>query len=150
MAIDRMDLVWVLIWTLVIANILAALLFFAIGRWLALVPFLRVGLLVPFVMVLTLVGAYLGSGDSESLILLVGLGLLGYGLKRCDWPRAPFVIGLVLGPIMDISLHQSLAIWGWRFVMRPLALTLALAALATVIVAVHRARARGEEARASV
>jgi TctA family transporter len=150
MAIDRMDLVWVLIWTLVIANILAALLFFAIGRWLALVPFLRVGLLVPFVMVLTLVGAYLGSGDSESLILLVGLGLLGYGLKRCDWPRAPFVIGLVLGPIMDISLHQSLTIWGWRFVMRPLALTLALAALATVIVAVHRARARGEEARASV
>jgi TctA family transporter len=150
MAMERLDLVWMLIWTLVIANVLAAVLFLAIGRWLALVPFLRVGLLVPFVMLLTLVGAYLGSSDPESLILLLAIGLLGYGLKRCAWPRAPFVIGLVLGPIMDISLHQSLAIWGWRFVLRPIAMCLAIAAMATVVVSLRRSRRRAKEDCATV
>lgn len=150
MAIERLDLVWILIWTLVIANVMAAVVFFVIGRWLALVPFLRVGLLVPFVMLLTLVGAYLGSGDPESLILLMAIGMLAYGLKRCEWPRAPFVIGLVLGPVMDISLHQSLAIWGWRFVLRPLAIGLAITTVATIVISLRRSRARGKENCASV
>jgi len=139
----------VLIWTLVIANLLAALMFLAIGRWLALVPFIKVGLLLPFVLLLALVAAYLGSGSWESLGLLVGLGLLGYGFKRCDWPRAPFVIGLTLGPIMDISLHQSLAIWGWRFMFRPIALFLALATVVTVATSLRRSRSRGNPNHAS-
>jgi TctA family transporter len=83
------------------------------------------------------------------MILLVGLGLLGYGLKRCEWPRAPFVIGLILGPIMDISLHQSLAIWGPAFVLRPIALCLALATIATVVTSLRsHARRKGDRATA--
>jgi TctA family transporter len=131
-AIEHLDLVWILIWTLVIANVLAAIMFLAISRWLALVTTLRAGLLVPFVLLLTLVGGYAGSGNWQSLVLLVAMGLLGYGLKRCGWPRAPFVIGVSLGPIMDISLHQSLAIWGPRFMLRPIALVLLAATLVTL------------------
>jgi putative tricarboxylic transport membrane protein len=142
MARDHLDLVWILIWTLVIANVLAALVFLGIGRWLALVPYLAPGLLVPFVLLLTLVGGYLGGGSWETLPLLVAIGVLGYLFKRCDWPRAPFVIGLVLGPIMDVSLHQSLAIWGPRFVLRPVALLLALGTVVTVALAWRRRRAR--------
>ena len=149
-AVEHLDLVWILIWTLVIANVLAALMFLAIGRWLALVVFLRAGLLVPFVILFALVGGYLGSGSWESLIVMVLLGILGYGLKRCRWPRAPFVIGIVLGPVMEISLHQSLTIWGPRFALRPVALGLALATVATLVTSWWRARARrgGERAAA--
>jgi TctA family transporter len=134
------DLVWILIWTLVIANILAALMFLAIGRWLALVVFLRAGLLVPFVILLTMVGAYVSGGHWQGLPVLVTLGLLGHGLRRGGWPRSPFVIGIVLGPIMDVSLHQALAIWGPGFVLRPIALGLAVATLLTGVVSIRRAR----------
>ena len=149
MARDHLDLVWVLIWTLVIANIMAALVFLAIGRWLALVVHLRTGLLVPFVLLLTCVGAYLGGAAWENLALLVLLGALGYGLKRAEWPRAPFVIGIVLGPVMDISLHQSLAIHGPGFVFRPMALSLAVATVATLLISLRRARARTRGAHAA-
>jgi TctA family transporter len=146
MALERLDLVWILIWTLVVANLCAALLFFGIGRWLALVVFLRAGLLVPFVLLLAMVGAYLAGSSWENVLVLVVLGTLGLGLKRADWPRAPFVIGLVLGPLMDISLHQSLAIWGPAFVLRPLAFTLLLATVAMVAVSWRRERRAGRAA----
>lgn len=149
MAREHLDLVWVLIWTLVIANILAALMFLALGRWLALVVHLRAGLLVPFVLLLACVGSFLGGGAWENLFVLIALGALGCGLKRHHWPRAPFVIGLVLGPIMEVSLHQSLTIWGPSFVFRPVALALAAATVATVVVSIRAAGRRKGAANAA-
>ena len=142
MAREHLDLVWVLIWTLVIANVLAAIMFLAIGRWLALVVHLRAGLLVPFVLLLACVGSFLGGGTWENLLVLIALGLLGCSMKRHHWPRAPFVIGLVLGPIMELSLHQALTIWGPSFVLRPVAFGLALATVATVVVSIRVASRR--------
>ena len=49
---------------------------------------------------------------------------IGYGLLRADWPRAPFVIGLVLGKIAEESLHKALQLWGMDFFIRPLSLVL--------------------------
>jgi putative tricarboxylic transport membrane protein len=149
MAGERLGLVWVLIWTLVIANVLAALLFLAIGRWLALVVHLRAGLLVPFVLLLACVGSFLGGGAWENLPLLVAIGALGTAMKRHHWPRAPFVIGLVLGPIMELSLHQALTIWGPAFVLRPVALALAAATVATIVVSVRAASRRKGADRAA-
>ena len=149
MASKHLDLVWVLIWTLVVANVLAALMFLAVGRWLALVVHLRAGLLVPFVLLLACVGSFLGGGSWENLILLVVLGVLGTAMKRHHWPRAPFVIGLVLGPIMELSLHQALTIWGPAFVLRPVALALAAATVATIVVSIRTTARRKGAARAA-
>jgi putative tricarboxylic transport membrane protein len=142
---DHLDLVWVLIWTLVVANVVAALVFFGIGRWLVLVVSIRPGVLVPTILLLALLGAFVGDGHEESLLVLAALGVVGYALKRCDWPRAPFVIGIVLGRLMEISLHQSLAIWGWTFPLRGGALVLLAAIVATVVVSWRSRRRAAKE-----
>ncbi len=72
--------------------------------------------------VLVFLGSYLSHGAWENMLLILLFGLLGYGLKETGWPRPPFVIGLVLGPIAEVSLHQAMAIWGPAFLMRPLSL----------------------------
>ena len=54
-------------------------------------------------------------------------------------PTTQIMIGLVLGPIMELSLHQALTIWGPSFVLRPIALLLAGATLVTVVVSMSRA-----------
>jgi hypothetical protein len=140
-AINHLDLVWTLIWTLVISNLLAALMFLGVARWLALVIHVRAGLIVPFVLLLSAIGAYV-SGGRHSVLLLMVFGTLGVGLTRAQWPRPPFVIGVVLGPIMEVSLHQALTIWGPAFVLRPLALLLACAIVVSVAVSLRRARTR--------
>jgi TctA family transporter len=122
MIVENLDLVWTLIWALVLANVLAVVMFLGVARWVGLLAFIRGGLLIPFVFVLVFLGSYLSHGAWQNMLLILLFGLLGYGLKETGWPRPPFVIGLVLGPIAEVSLHQALAIWGPAFLMRPLSL----------------------------
>ncbi len=129
----NLELVWTLIWALVLANVIAVFMFLAVVRWLGLIAFIRGGLLIPFVLVLALLGSYLSKGQWENLVLILVLGFLGYGLKRFNWPRPPFVIGLVLGPIAEESLHKALALWGPAFLLRPISVVLVLIIVGTVL-----------------
>ena len=75
---------------------------------------------IPFVLTFALLGCYLASGAWQNVGLIFFLACLGYMLKRHNWPRPPFVIGVVLGPVAEDSLHKALAIWGPSFFLRPL------------------------------
>ena len=130
--LERPTLVWTLIGALVLANLLAVGVLVLLAPRLSRVVGLRGGLLIPVVFVLVILGSYLSALDWQQLILLFALGVLGYGLKRYGWPRAPFVIGLALGGIAETSLFQALTIWGPGFFLRPLSLILLLAIALTV------------------
>ena len=137
---EHLDLVWTLVWALVVANVLCVAIFLFLTRWVALLSFIRGGLLIPFVLILCVLGAYLSKGHWENLVMLVVLSVIGYGLLRFDWPRPPFVIGLVLGGIAEESLHKALALWGLEFFLRPLSMVLIGLIVATVAFAVYRGR----------
>ena len=94
-----MDLVWTLIWALVIANILCVVVLLALARWLGLIAFIPGSFVIPFVLIFALLGSWLSSGSWESLVLLLAFGLLGWAFKREGWPAPPLAIGLVLGGI---------------------------------------------------
>jgi TctA family transporter len=76
-----MELVWSLIWALALANVIAVGMFLVCAPYFGLLAFVRGGLLIPFVFLLAMLGSYLSRGQWENLILLVGLGTLGYFLK---------------------------------------------------------------------
>jgi len=61
-----------------------------------------------------------------------------YAMLRFNWPRAPFVIGLVLGRVSEESLHKALGLWGWQFFLRPLSLVLIGLIVATIAFAIYR------------
>ena len=130
--INQLDLVWMLIWALVLSNILAVVIFLLFAQQLSLIAHLRGGLLIPIVFCLAVLGSLLSSGSWHHLIILTAFGVLGYGLKRYDWPRPPFVIGIVLGSIAENSLSQAMSIWGFSFFLRPGALILVSMILASI------------------
>ncbi|MGH6922491.1 MAG: tripartite tricarboxylate transporter permease [Propylenella sp.] len=121
-ALQGMDLVWALIWVLMISNILAVFMFLLCAPAFGMLTYMRGALLIPFVVTLAFLGAYLSAAAWQNLVLLFALGVFGYFLKKYRWPRPPFVIGLVLGPIAEDSLHKALLIWGPSFFLRPLSL----------------------------
>jgi TctA family transporter len=143
MALTGMDLVWSLIWALALANLLSIPVFLGMAPAFSLLVFVRGALLIPFVLVLAFLGAYLSEGAWENMLLLFGLGILGYYLKKFGWPRPPFVIGLVLGSIAEDSIHKALAIWGPTFFFRPLSLVLIGLIVLTVVVYILRLRRAG-------
>ncbi len=117
-----MDIVWTLIWGLMLANVVAVAIFVVLAPGLGWLSYVRGSLLIPFILTLTFLGSFLAHMAWENMVLLVVLGLFGYFLKKYDWPRPPFVIGLILGPVAEDSFHKAMALWGPSFLLRPGAL----------------------------
>ena len=124
---DGGQLVWALIWTLALSNVLSVVILLAAAPWFGKLASIRSEVLLPFVAILSLAGCYMGSGAWQNFIVFMFIGGCGVLFKNADWPRAPFIVGMVLGPIAETSLHKSLQIWGPTFVFRPFSLLLLVA-----------------------
>jgi TctA family transporter len=140
MITKNLDLVWTLIWALVVGNLIAVSFLLFITRWVAVLTFINATMLVPFIVVLVVIGAYVNEGQWENLLILLAMSMVGYAMLRANWPRAPFVIGLVLGRIAEESLHKAMDLWGLGFFTRPISLVLIGMIVATIIFAILRSR----------
>jgi len=65
-------------------------------------------ILYPVILGIAMVGVYSTSGSLFDVWLLAGFGLLGYLMRKLDYPSAPLILGLVLGGAMERALRQSL------------------------------------------
>jgi len=124
LAFNGEHLVWTLVWALVLANLIAVVFFLVLAGPMATLTTLRSSFLAPPVTLLMITGCLLSSAYWQTLLVLLCLGGLGLILKHLDWPRAPFVIGLVLGGTAETSLNKAYTIWGWGFLLEPVALIL--------------------------
>jgi len=103
-------LVWALIASLFIGNAMLLVLNLPlVGLWVKLLriprPYLYAGILT-----FASLGSFAVNADPLDLVILMGLGLLGFAMRRFGWPVAPAVIGLILGPIAETNLRRALAI----------------------------------------
>ena len=71
---------------------------------------LRKSLLIPIVLLLSSIGTYALQSSAFDLWVMLGFGVVGYLLRKFEYPLAPIVIGAVLGPICEFSLRRSLVI----------------------------------------
>ena len=108
----NLDLTYAMIWTLIIANVVSALLLMVIGKQVARAIFVDGHYLVPVVMLFVFMGSWLGSKVIGDLVLMLLMGFVGLVMKRSGWPRPPLVIALVLGPNMENAFILSNRIYG--------------------------------------
>jgi TctA family transporter len=149
MIVDSLPLVWTMIWALVIANIVCSTTLLYCAQWFGRITTLRSSLLVPCVFVLAMLGCYLSSNNWENILLLLGLGSIGYTFKRCGWPRSPFIIGIVLGSTAEQSFHKALAIWGPVFLLRPISLVLIALICASIGLSIFQQNRRASKPAAA-
>jgi TctA family transporter len=69
------------------------------------IPF---SIIAPVILVLCAIGAYTVNNNSFDVIMMMVFGVLGYVLKKCNYPLAPLVLALVLGKMAEESFRQSL------------------------------------------
>lgn len=106
--------------------------------------FLRVAevpkwVVVPVVLVCCVVGSFALNNRVTDLYLLAAIGLVGYALKALDYPLAPLVLGVILGPIAETNLRRALmtdADWT-LFLTRPVSLIFLVAAVLSVAWAIR-------------
>ena len=105
---DQPDFVWPLIGSFYISNVIAVLVnlaFIPLFVWMLRMPFT---ILAPMIFVLSLVGTYAAYQNMYDVWLMVIFGLGAFFLRILDYPVAPAVLAIVLGPIAEPKLRQSL------------------------------------------
>jgi putative tricarboxylic transport membrane protein len=96
--------------------------------------------LYPVILVCSILGVYAVNGSAVDVWIMLAMGVLGYVLRKLDFETAPIVLGLVLAPMMELSLRQSLALSGGRydiFVTRPISLILLAVGAGLVLLALR-------------
>ncbi|HOE16664.1 MAG TPA: tripartite tricarboxylate transporter permease [Syntrophorhabdaceae bacterium] len=137
------DLVWTIIGSMYIGNVMLLVLNLPlVGLWarLTAVPY---RIMAPIIMMLCLVGAYSLRNSTFDIVMTICFGVVGYLMRKYDWPAAPVVLGSILGPILEKALVNSLAMSAGNpmiFITRPICLTLILAACALLIVSAQYIR----------
>ena len=126
-------LVWALIASLYIGNVMLLVLNLPlVGLWVKLLKIPK-PLLYAGIMIFATVGVYGMRQSSFDLLLLYGIGLLGVLMRRFDFPTAPIIVGMILGPMAEAQLRNAISIGEGRWsvlIERPFsAAVLALCAL---------------------
>jgi putative tricarboxylic transport membrane protein len=120
-------LVWALIASLYIGNVMLLVLNLPlVGMWIKLLkvpkPALYAGILI-----FATVGVYGMRQSAFDLVLLYVIGLLGVLMRRFDFPAAPVIVGMILGPMAEAQLRNAMSIGEGRwsvFFERPLSATI--------------------------
>jgi putative tricarboxylic transport membrane protein len=96
--------------------------------------------LYPIVLVCSILGVYAVNRSLVDVWIMLAMGALGYLLRKLDFETAPIVLGLVLAPMVELSLRQSLAMSAGSyaiFVTRPIAVVLLATGLLLVVLALR-------------
>ena len=104
------DFVWGLIASMYIGNVMLIIQNMPmIGLWVRLlkVPY---KILMPLIITISAVGVFATDGNIFDMWVMVFFGFLGYLMRKLQYPAAPMVLALVLGPMMEMALRQSLTL----------------------------------------
>lgn len=132
MLVEYVDLVWLIIWVLALANILGALLCMGITPLLAKVTNLRGSLIVAPILVLSLLGSYSVRGAYLDVVTMLAFGVVGVLLKEFGYSRPLFLVGFVLGPLLERNYLLASRLFGPSFLLRPVVVVLLVIAVAAI------------------
>lgn len=160
MITENLDLTFVMIWSLALANILGAIMCLMIANPVAKLTTIRYELLAPFMLMLIFFAAYQATRDWQDLLALFVLGVIGIYMKRFSWSRPALLIGYFLAPRLEPKIYQAAQVYGWSFFERPIVIVLAVLTVLSVWAAwkyspnrgkvyaddgVHQARKKGPQ-----
>ena len=132
-----LPITFAMVWTIVIANILAAIVLMFLAKYVAKVAFISGHLIVPGVILFIFMGAWLAGGTSlGAWITCLIFGILGYLMKVTGWARPPLVLGLILGGISENRFQlATLAEGSYAWLSRPIVLVIVCLIVLTILLA---------------
>lgn len=105
---DNPTLFWGLVASMYIGNVMLLVLNLPLVPVFAQILRVPAYILYPVIFGISLIGVYSVSGSLFDVWMLAAFGLLGYVMRKLDYPAAPLILGLVLGDLMERALRQSL------------------------------------------
>ena len=133
---NRPDLVWGLIDSMYIGNIMLVILNLPLIGIFVRLLYIPTAILYPIIIAISVIGAYAINGSMTDLYLILFFGIIGYVFDKVDIPIAPLVLSLVLGGMMEQSFRQAMTISGGNpqiFVNSTITVTLMVMSVISII-----------------
>ncbi len=144
---EHPDVVWGVIASFYVGNIILLILNLPlIGIWIKILK-IPYGILFGIIMAFMVVGAYSVNNTVFDVMIMTIFGLIGYLLRKLDFPLAPIVLTLILGPMMERALRQSLEMSRGSlkiFLASPIAVVLLVLTALILIAPVFKVFRRGK------
>ena len=106
--VEQTEFVWGLIASMYLGNLFGLLIVLTCVPLLAAILKVPFSIIAPLILVLCAIGAYTVHNSTFDVMLMLVFGVLGYILKKCDYPLAPLVLAIVLGDKAEEAFRQSL------------------------------------------
>ncbi|MFC6041055.1 tripartite tricarboxylate transporter permease [Paenisporosarcina macmurdoensis] len=134
---DHPEVAWGLIASMFIGNLMLLVLNMPLVKVFAKIIQTPKKYLLPIIVAISFFGVYAVQYTTFDLYLLLACGFLGYLLAKNDYPLAPLVLALVLGPMIENNMRRALTISNGEFsifVTKPLSLVFIIAAIAWIVI----------------
>lgn len=133
MMTTHLDLTFTIIWSLALANIVGTGICLAATNFLVRIVFLPYSWVIAAIIPVIFLAAFSWNGSAGDLYTLICFSVLGFFMKLWNWPRPPFILGFVLGPILENRLFITLNLYGFTWLYRPYFLIIMAMILATLL-----------------
>ncbi len=116
---NHLDLIYVIIWTVALSNIVGGILLFVWTDQFAKIATIRIQILAPLITAVIFSGALVTTMTIWDIFLVFGFCLLGWVMKEYQWPRPPLLLGFILGPLIERFYFTSTMVFGMKWLLRP-------------------------------
>jgi putative tricarboxylic transport membrane protein len=141
------EMFWAIVTSMFIGNCILIVTMLPLIGQLAKITLVPNSIVVPIIVLACLAGAYGVNNNAFDIVTMTAFGVLGYLMRKFDFPPAPLVLAFVIGPIMETALRQSLIMSKGTFAIffeRPISGTLTCIAIVVVLLpALHKVAAAG-------
>ncbi|GIP40229.1 hypothetical protein J31TS4_35090 [Paenibacillus sp. J31TS4] len=134
---EHPQVAWGLIASMFIGNLMLLVLNMPLVKVFAKIIETPAKYLLPIIVAISVFGVYAVQASTFDLLLLMGCGVAGYFLSRNDFPLAPLVLGLVLGPMIENNMRRALTTSNGDFSIffeRPLSAVFLIAAVLWLVI----------------
>ncbi len=132
MLAKNLPITFTIIWSLALANVIAAIMCCFLVRPMALLTTVRIQYIAPFILMILILGAFQSTRQWGDMIGLLALGLLGWFMKRLEWPRPPLLVGFVLAGIAEKYLWISAQLYGLGWLLHPWVIVIAILTVVSI------------------
>jgi TctA family transporter len=116
---EHVDMVFLIVWSVALANILGSVVCYLLTNRLALITRIPPHVLAPLVLTIVFTGTLYSTADVSGIGLLLGFGVLGWLMKSLEWSRPALLLAFILGPLIEKFYFQTTMMYGSAWLMRP-------------------------------
>ncbi|MGH7402127.1 MAG: tripartite tricarboxylate transporter permease [Candidatus Rokuibacteriota bacterium] len=140
----NLDLMFLIVWSSALSAVLGAALCFAASPWIARLTRIDFGLVAAPLIAVILLGSFEIKKSTIDFAALFGFGVLGWLMKRAQWPRAPLLVGFVLTDPIERNFWLAYQLHGWTWLQGPIVIGLIAVVVVHIALTFRRALAARE------